>query len=190
MTKTRASKVAAPAILTQAQLETLGVSDTPPATQEPDGSTGEEVSPENDVGDNQPSHEMVPDNAPEAPPATPVNVLYVDSPIKKALFDLVLRAEFTKPAGKFAGKAMANLAKPWIDVQVEVVSEEHPVTGRTFQAAKGNWNFNDSNYVNPPETFKLLMEVATQANGGVSIPKKQLVGHLEDLKLICQKMAA
>lgn len=115
------------------------------------------------------------------------NILYVDSPIKKNLFDQVLRDEFTKPNGKFAGRSQANLAKPWIDIEV-VVTDDPNLVGRNFEAQKGNWNFNDSNYVNPSENYHRLAAAARQANGGVEVHKKTLVGHLADLKKICMIM--
>lgn len=115
------------------------------------------------------------------------NILYVDSPIKKNLFDQVLRDEFIKPNGKFAGRSQANLAKPWIDIEV-VVTDDPSLVGRNFEAQKGNWNFNDSNYVNPSENYHRLAAAARAANGGAEVSKKILVWHLEDLKKICMKM--
>lgn len=106
-------------------------------------------------------------------------VLFVDSPIKVALFDLCIRPEFLKKNGKWAKQE--KLLAEWTDVEVQVAPEGQPL-GRTFEAQKTNWNVNDSNWVNPKETYSKLAKAAAGANGGTEVPKKQLVGHLEDLK--------
>lgn len=107
-------------------------------------------------------------------------ILFVDSPIKKALFDSCVRPEF-EPGGKWGSKSQERLTAEWKDVEVRV-AEAGQSLGRTFPAQKTNWNTNDSNWVNPSANFTRLMLTAVEANGGVSLGKKELVGHLQDLK--------
>ncbi len=109
-----------------------------------------------------------------------MKTLIVDSPIKVALFDLCIRPEL-KEGGRWGTKSQTRLASEWVDVEVRVAKEDEPL-GRNFPAQKTNWNVNDSNWVNPEKNFKKLMKTAVAANGGVSIHKKVLVAHLEDLK--------
>ncbi len=85
---------------------------------------------------------------------TEVKVLFVKDPIQVALFDLCVRPEFLRKDGKW-GK-QTKLLSEWVDIEVRLVPEGYPI-GRTF-------------------------EVAAEANDGVEVPKKVLVGHLEDLK--------
>jgi len=115
------------------------------------------------------------------------SVLFVDSPIKKALFEQCILPEF-QPGGKWGGKSQVNLVKPWLEVVVVVAGEGQKV-GRNFDAQKSNWNVNDSNWVNPEPNYRKLAKAAREANGGTELPKKTLVGHLEDLKGIFQKRA-
>jgi hypothetical protein len=110
---------------------------------------------------------------------TEVKVLFVKDPIQVALFDLCVRPEFLRKDGKW-GK-QEKLLSEWVDVEVRLAPEGYPI-GRTFEAQKTNWNLNDSNWVNVEKVFKKLSKVAAEANEGVEVPKKVLVGHLEDLK--------
>ena len=109
-------------------------------------------------------------------------ILFVDSPIKKALFDLCIRPEF-EPGGKWGTESQKNLVNEWKDVEVRVAEDGQPL-GRTFPAQKTNWNVNDSNWVNPTKNYTRLASAARDANGGTEVPKKTLTGHLEDLKKI------
>ena len=104
--------------------------------------------------------------------------LFVESAVAAALFNLVIRPEFDNPSGKW-GKQSA-LLQDWSGV-VAVFDPDH-LPGRTFPAQKTNWNVNDSNWVNPTANYTKIATVAREANGGTEVPKKKLIGILEDLK--------
>ena len=156
-------------------------------TQEPiaESESGEEQKTEEEPTEQAPADG---ENAEKSAAPVAKRILYVDSPIKKALFDKVLRGEL-QAGGRWGTKTQENLAAPWRDIEVEVAEQGAPV-GRNFDAQKTNWNFNDSNFVNPTANYQRLAQAAREANNGVEVPKKQLQAHLEDLKKICGKMVA
>ena len=106
-------------------------------------------------------------------------ILFVRNAIQAALMVECILPEMK--TGKWSGKSQSNLVKDWVDIEVCVAPEGHPI-GRTFEAQKTNWNVNDSNWVNPEKNFKKIAKTARSANNGTELPKKSIVFELEDLK--------
>lgn len=112
-----------------------------------------------------------------------VNIIRVRNPIQAALFNDYLRAQIIEAGGRWNGIKTKGHVEPF-QTSKAVVAKEGEVLGLTFAAPKRNYNFNDSTYVNVAENLDKLTEIATKANKGTKVEKKELGFQLADLKEI------
>lgn len=114
--------------------------------------------------------------------ASKYNRVVLANAIQVALFNEALLPQIIGEGGRWATVRTKGHAEPFKTAKAFVRKDDEEALGLHFSAPKRNYNFNDSNYVNPPATLEVLMAIAKKANGGKDITKKQLQQELEAIK--------
>ncbi len=109
---------------------------------------------------------------------------YVANALQKFIFDNVLIPEITKADGRWTNSKPHGHAEPF-KIATAVIDPNH--LGITFEAAKRNYNLNDSTWLKPEVINPMLKAASAHLNREVG--KKEMTTELEALKKILSKDA-